>query len=68
MTDRGPRQLSVRQAYEKYLNRIRRDRADATVNTKKYNLIHFVRWCEDHEIETPDDDANESTRMLVEST
>lgn len=45
--------MGVREAYEHYLQRLQRDRAEATVTTKQYNLIHFVRWCEDEGIEAP---------------
>ena len=43
--------LSVPDAVKRYLRRIRRDRADSTVQTYRLDLRQFVQWCEAEEIE-----------------
>jgi site-specific recombinase XerD len=50
-----PEDLTVREAVQKYLGRLRRDRADATVDAYRLDLRQFVLWCEDEGIEQVSD-------------
>ncbi|MCY4732468.1 site-specific integrase, partial [Natronomonas gomsonensis] len=50
-----PEDLTVRDAVQKYLGRLRRDRADATVDAYRLDLRQFVLWCEDEGIEQVSD-------------
>jgi site-specific recombinase XerD len=49
--DRVP-DLSPREARERWLNKLRVDKSDATVSAYHYRLKHFVEWCEDQQIAT----------------
>jgi site-specific recombinase XerD len=47
---RGPPDLSPREALERWLDKLRVDKADSTVSSYHYRLKHFVEWCEDEGI------------------
>jgi len=44
--------LTPREAVERWLDRQRVDKRDATVSAYWYRLKHFVEWCEDAEIDS----------------
>jgi site-specific recombinase XerD len=46
-----PEELTVPDAVKRYLRRMRRDKADSTVQTYRLDLRQFVQWCEAEEIE-----------------
>ena len=52
--DRVP-DLSPREASERWLDRIRGSKADATVSSYHYRLKHFIEWCEEENIESISD-------------
>jgi len=43
---RGPPDLSPREAFERWLDKLRVDKADSTVSTYHYRIKHFIEWCE----------------------
>lgn len=43
---RGPPDLSPRKALERWLDKLRVDKAESTVSSYHYRLKHFVEWCE----------------------
>jgi len=47
-TDGGDRvpDLSPREAFERWLNKLRVERSDASVSAYHYRLKHFIEWCE----------------------
>jgi len=51
-TDGGDRvpDLSPREAFERWLNKLRVDKSDATVSSYHYRLKLFIEWCEDQGI------------------
>ncbi|WP_435069198.1 tyrosine-type recombinase/integrase [Haloplanus sp. C73] len=53
--DGGAPDLSVRQAVDRWLGRLRLDRSDQTVSSYRRRLKHFVEWCEDEGFEHVDE-------------
>jgi len=51
-TDGGDRvpDLSPREAFERWMAKLRVDKSDATVSSYHYRLKLFVEWCEDNGI------------------
>jgi len=51
-TDGGDRvpDLSPRETFERWLNKLRANKADATVSSYHYQLKHFVEFCEEEGI------------------
>lgn len=43
---REPPELSPREALERWLDKLRVDKADSTVSAYHYRLKHFIEWCE----------------------
>lgn len=43
---RRPPKLSPREALERWLDKLRVDKADSTVSSYHYRLKHFIEWCE----------------------
>ncbi|WP_338739889.1 tyrosine-type recombinase/integrase [Haloplanus salilacus] len=51
-TDGGPSDLDVDDAVTRWLGRLRLDHADATVESYRRRLLHFLDWCDEHDIDT----------------
>ena len=49
MSDLKP--ITPEEAKEQYLEAIRTEKADSTIQTREYQLRHFVRWCDKKGIE-----------------
>lgn len=60
--DRVP-DLSPREAFERWLGRLRASKADSTVTSYHYQLKLFIEWCEDEGVES----INELTGWDIES-
>lgn len=48
-----PEDITIAQAVDRYVQRLKRDKTDATVRTYRLDLRQFVQWCDRQDIHRP---------------